>query len=118
MRILPIGYWKGSAFAFMLDILGSVLSDGVGAVDMDAATKGSCGGCSQVMIVIDPKKTSVSHDISLTVKRAEEYLKSAEAAEHAGGIRAPGEGIEKFHADHDRNGIYVDDAVWEEICAL
>ena len=38
MRIMPMGYWKGSSFAFMLDILGTVLSDCVGAVDMNAAT--------------------------------------------------------------------------------
>ena len=118
MRVLPIGYWKGSAFAFMLDILGSVLTDGVGAVDMNAATKGSCGGCSQVMIVIDPKKTTTTENMYETVKRAMEYIKSAEPSEHSGGVRAPGEGILKFHKDHDENGVFVDDSVWAEICAL
>ena len=119
MRILPIGYWKGSAFAFMLDILGSILADGVGAADLDASTMGSCGGCSQVMIVIDPKKTTTAEQMSDTVKRAIEYVKSAEPAEHArGGVRAPGEGILQFHKEHDEKGIYVDDSVWEEIKAL
>ena len=39
MRIMPIGYWKGSSFSFMLDVLGSILSDGVGAVDLNAEHK-------------------------------------------------------------------------------
>ena len=118
MRVLPIGYWKGSAFAFMLDIMGSILTDGVGAADLNAATKGSCGGCSQVLIVIDPKKTTTAENMNDTLKRAIEYIKSAELSEHSRGIRAPGEGSESFHKDHDENGIYVDDSVWEEICAL
>ena len=118
MRIMPMGYWKGSAFAFMLDILGSVLSDGVGAVDMNAATRGSCGGCSQIMIVIDPKKTMDGRKMEETIRRAAGYIKSAAPAEHSSGIHIPGEGCERFHKEHDEQGIFVDDAVWEEIQAL
>ena len=70
------------------------------------------------MIVIDPKNTMDTEDMYKTVKRASDYVKSAALAEHAKGIRAPGEGILQFHSDHDKNGIYVDDSVWEEICAL
>ena len=118
MRIMPIGYWKGSAFAFMLDILGSILADGVGAVDLNAAEKGSCGGCSQVMIVIDPKKTMDTAKMQETIRRAMDYVKGAEPAEHSSGVRTPGEGMEKFHKEHDEIGIFVDDNVWEEIRSL
>lgn len=118
MRIMPIGYWKGSSFAFMLDILGSILADGVGAVDLDAATKGSCGGCSQVMILIDPKKVGSAATMGDTIRRAVEYLKSSELSEHSTGIMAPGEDYVKFNRDHDENGIFVDDSVWAEIKAL
>ena len=118
MRIMPIGYWKGSSFSFMLDILGSILTDGVGAVDLNAETKGSCGGCSQVMIVIDPKKTTTTEHMSETIKRAIEYIKSAELAENSKGIMAPGEDYVQFNKDHDENGIFVDDSVWAEIKAL
>ena len=118
MRIMPIGYWKGSSFSFMLDILSSILTDGVGAVDLNAETKGSCGGCSQVMIVIDPKKTTTTEHMSETIKRAIEYIKSAELAENSKGIMAPGEDYVQFNKDHDENGIFVDDSVWAEIKAL
>lgn len=118
MRIMPIGYWKGSSFSFMLDILGLILTDGVGAVDLNAETKGSCGGCSQVMIVIDPKKTTTTEHMSETIKRAIEYIKSAELAENSKGIMAPGEDYVQFNKDHDENGIFVDDSVWAEIKAL
>ncbi|KAB1436066.1 3-dehydro-L-gulonate 2-dehydrogenase [Candidatus Galacturonibacter soehngenii] len=118
MRILPIGYWKGSSFSFMLDVLGAVLTDGVGAADLDAATKGSCGGCSQVMILIDPKKITDGDSMTNTITRAIEYLKSAELAENSKGIMAPGEDYIQFNKDHDENGIFVDDGVWEEIKSL
>lgn len=114
-RILPIGYWKGSSFSFMLDILGSILTDGVGAVDMNAEEKGSCGGCSQVMIVIDPKKTTSTMHMNETIQRAIEYLKSAELSEQSQGIMAPGEDYIQFNKEHDENGIFVDDSIWEEI---
>ena len=118
MRIMPIGYWKGSSFSAMLDILGAILSDGVGAADLDASEKGSCGGCSQVMIVIDPKKISDGSKMKETIRKEIEYIKGGEPSEDSSGVHVPGEGMEKFHKDHDLNGIYVDDSVWEEIKAL
>lgn len=118
MRILPIGYWKGSSFAFMLDILGSLLTDGVGAVDLNADTRGSCGGCSQVMILVNPKKIISEERYNDTLQRAIDYLKSAELSEHSTGIMVPGEDYVQFNRDHDANGIFVDDAVWAEIKAL
>ncbi len=118
MRIMPIGYWKGSSLSFMLDVLGAVLTDGVGAADLNAATKGSCGGCSQVIIVIDPKKITDGDSMTDTITRAIEYLKSAELAENSKGIMAPGEDYIQFNKDHDENGIFVDDSVWEEIKSL
>ena len=53
-----------------------------------------------------------------TIRRAIEYLKSAELAEHSNGIMAPGEDYVQFNKDHDANGIFVDDSVWAEIKAL
>lgn len=118
MRIMPIGYWKGSSFSFMLDILGAVLTDGVGAADLDAEKKGSCGGCSQVMIVIDPKKITAREQMDETIKKAIEYIKSAQLAENSNGVMAPGEDYVRFNREHDEKGIFVDDSVWEEIREL
>ena len=118
MRIMPIGYWKGSSFSFMLDVLGSLLTDGIGAADLDEKGMGSCGGASQVMIVIDPSKIVSGDSMRETVEKAIKHLKSSELAEKSTGIFAPGEDFTRFRADHDQNGIFVDDAIWEEILAL
>lgn len=117
-RVLPVGYWKGSGLSFMLDLLGAVLTDGAAAVDLNAAARGSCGGCSQVMILIDPQNTTTEEYMAELARRCVEYVKSAEVAEHSTGIRVPGEGQARFHRDHECSGIYVDDSVWAEIQAL
>ena len=91
MRILPMGYWKGSSFSFMLDILGAVLTDGIGATDIDKIGKGSCGGASQVLILIDPKKMGSEASMYETIKKAVKHLKSSELAENSRGIYTPGE---------------------------
>lgn len=118
MRIMPVGYWKGSSLSFMLDVLGAVLTDGVGAADLNASAKGSCGGCSQVMIVINPEKISDGDSMKKTIKKEIEYMKGAELSENSSGIHAPGEGRISFNASHDRDGIFVDDTVWSEIKGL
>ena len=54
MRILPMGYWKGSGMAIVLDLAAAILSDGRSGSDMDAEGRGSCTGCSQIFIAMDP----------------------------------------------------------------
>jgi len=117
-RIMPIGFWKGSSFSFMLDILGSVLTDGIGAADLDQKGMGSCGGASQVMIVIDPKRTTSKEGMSEMIDKAITHLKSSAPAENANGILTPGEDYGRFRKEHDEQGIFVEDSVWEEILSL
>ncbi|SMP59038.1 3-dehydro-L-gulonate 2-dehydrogenase [Anoxynatronum buryatiense] len=118
MRIMPIGYWKGSGMSHMLDILGTVLTDGIGAADLDQAGKGSCGGASQVMIVIDPGKITEKEDMMAAIRKSIEHVKSAQPAENSQGVSVPGEGMARFRKEHDELGIFVDDQVWEEIRSL
>lgn len=117
-RILPMGYWKGSSLSFMLDVLGAMLADGIGAADLDKVGKGSCGGASQVMIFIDPSRVSSAEHREEILKKALEHLKSAATDEHSRKVMAPGEDFAQFRAEHDKHGIFVEDTIWEEIKAL
>ena len=118
MRILPMGYWKGSSFAFMLDILGSVLTDGIGAADIDKIGKGSCGGASQVFIVIDPTQLTDMNHLHETIKKAKAHIKDAKQAEGATSIMYPGEDYVTNKAKSAEEGVFIDDGVWAEILAL
>ncbi len=117
-RILPMGYWKGSSFSFMLDLLGALVTEGRCAADIDKVGKGSCGGASQVMIFIDPNQISPAEHRDAVIKKTLEHLKSAALDEHSSGVFAPGEDYVRARADHDANGIFVDDTIWKEICSL
>lgn len=117
-RILPVGYWKGSAFAFLLDILGAALTEGKSAMDLDQEGRGSCTGCSCVYIVINPETYTDTEAIREKVKEAVSYLKTSAPDETGSSIHAPGEGLWRFHKDHDENGIFVDDGIWKEILKL
>jgi 3-dehydro-L-gulonate 2-dehydrogenase len=118
MRILPMGYWKGASFSFMLDVLGAILSDGIGAVDIDKVGKGSCGGASQIFIIIDPKKICSEDKIEDTINKAIGHLKSSELAEGFNEIYYPGEDFIRFRKDNLENGIPVDEGIWKEIKEL
>jgi 3-dehydro-L-gulonate 2-dehydrogenase len=118
MRILPMGYWKGSSFSFMLDVLGAVLTDGIGAADIDKIGKGSCGGASQVFIIIDPRRTTDTVILQKTLEKAIAYIKSSAPAENSREILAPGDDYIRAREDHMQNKIFVDDGVWEEIRSL
>lgn len=118
MRIMPIGYWKGSSFSFMLDLLGSVLTGGIGAADLDKKGMGSCGGASQIFIVIDPKKTCGKEYMDELINKAIAHVKSSAPSEKSTGIFTPGEDYVQFRKDHDEKGIFVDDSIWEEMKSL
>ncbi len=117
-RILPMGYWKGSSMSFMLDLLGSLLTNGIGAADLDHVGKGSCGGASQVMIFIDPDKISDAGHRDEVIEKAIAHLKSAAPAENSRGAMIPGEDFSEARQRHERDGIVVNDSLWEEICKL
>lgn len=118
MRILPMGYWKGASFAFMLDILGAVLSDGVGAADIDQIGKGSCGGASQVFIIIDPERITSKEHIYEVIEKAKEHIKSSKLDDNYKEIWYPGEDYVKNSKLNTEKGVFVDDTVWAEIESL
>lgn len=105
LRILPMGYWKGSSFAVMLDILGAVLSDGIGASDIDRTGKGSCGRASQIFIVIDPSKILDEERMYELTGRELAHIKSSEPDEHSRGILAPGEDYAAFRMEHENKAF-------------
>jgi 3-dehydro-L-gulonate 2-dehydrogenase len=118
MRALPIGFWKGSAFSFMLDVLGAVLSDGIAAADIDQVGKGSCGGASQVFIIIKPDHCTEAGKAAGIIRKAQEYIKTSALAEGTGDIHWPGEGTLRSRRENTDQGVFVADSVWAAIRAL
>lgn len=118
MRILPMGYWKGSSFSLILDLFAAVLSNGLCGSEIDAVGKGSCGGASQVFLVLKPEVNSSHSAISETIRKTIEHVKNSSLAENDSRILYPGEDYVSAREDHRKNGIFVEDKVWEEIIKL
>ncbi len=118
MRILPTGYWKGSAFSILLDTLAAVLSEGSATNEIDKIQQGSCTGCSQVFIMIDPRRLGGEEFTDKVADGVVDYVNSSTPDENSLEVRYPGESTARTRKDHLTNGIVADDTVWSEILLL
>jgi 3-dehydro-L-gulonate 2-dehydrogenase len=118
MRILPMGYWKGSGFSILLDTLAAVLSEGLATNEIDRLQMGSCTGCSQVFIVIDPRQLGGEEFTDKVADGVVDYVNSSELAENSSEVLYPGQSTLRIRQEHRANGIIVDDGVWAEVLAL
>ena len=117
-RILPMGYWKGSGFAILLDLISALLSGGLTTAGIDKFDKGSCGNCCQVFIAIDPLKINTREFIDNALAETIAQLKSSVPATENGEIFYPGEQSLKTRKLNLELGIPVDDSVWGKVKEL
>lgn len=118
MRILPAGYWKGSGMAILLDAMAALLSGGKCTAEIDRVQQGSCTGASQIFMVFDPEQFSgqdFSQQIATTIKA---YVNDSVVAEGFNQVTWPGERQFATRQKNLKEGIPVDDSVWEEVCQL
>ena len=114
-RLLPTGYWKGSSFAIMLDLLASLLSNGKTTAAIDQYGYGNCGGCSQVFIAIDPLKMNDQPFVDQALKQTIDQLRNASPVGEGGEILYPGERSLRNRRENLIKGVPVHDAVWEKV---
>ena len=100
-RPLPIGYWKGSGLAVMLDLIAAMLAGGLATHQIPAEPEREIG-LSQFFLAIDPTTIGASSGI-------------ADAIVASLGTRYPGQRTMEVRAENRRLGVPVDDAWWREI---
>ena len=115
-RPLPVGYWKGSSLALMLDILAAILSGGIAAHEIKSCT--SEYGVSQVFIAIDIRKLHNSEGIKSAIDSIVADLHSSVPVNDSVKIRYPGENIAQIRKRSYDEGIPVTEKVWSEIRSL
>ncbi len=118
MRILPTGYWKGSGFAILLDVISALLSSGLTTAGIDKAGYGSCGSCNQVFIAIDPTKINTQDFIDQVINETISQVKSSVPANENGEIFYPGEQSLKKRKENLEAGIPADVDIWNRVKAL
>ena len=117
-RVLPIGFWKGSGFAVLLDIISALLAGGLTTAGMDKFDKGSCGSCCQVFIAINPLKINTQEFVDKVLNETIAQLKSSVPVKENGEIYYPGENSLKTRHENMELGIPVDDGVWARVKEL
>ena len=119
-RPLPMGFWKGSGLALLLDIMGVLLSGGLATRDIPADPERETG-MSQVFIALDAAAVTpgdaTASTMDLIVDRIIDQLHDATAA--AGeSVRYPGERTLETRRRSLAAGVPVDAAVWRAVQAL
>ena len=115
-RHLPIGYWKGSGLAIMLDLIASVLSGGLAtrqiAPDPERETR-----VSQVFIAINPASVGPPEKVD---EIANALVADLHAATPMPGeeVRYPGQQVLTIRKPNSEQGIPVNAPIWEEIRRL
>ncbi|PYR44023.1 MAG: 3-dehydro-L-gulonate 2-dehydrogenase [Acidobacteria bacterium] len=99
-RPLPIGFWKGSGLAIVLDIIAAALAGGRATHEIGADPEQETG-LSQVFIAIDP----ASLEGAAIDGVADAVVASVQA-------RYPGERTLAARRQHLQQGIEVDDEAW------
>ena len=117
-RILPIGYWKGSGMAIVLDMAAAVMANGKTGSDMDREGRGSCTGCCQIFIAYDPYLFGEEEEIQ---QKLNDRVARADATEpdHTGGhVTCPGENTARVRARNLKEGVVVDPVIWQQVLEL
>ncbi|HWR45643.1 3-dehydro-L-gulonate 2-dehydrogenase [Sporomusa sp.] len=116
-RVLPIGYWKGSGLSILLDLTATLLAGGSSSYQV-----GQLGGdeyqLSQVLIAIDVTKIAGDAFLEQAVNEVLADVKASVRVDEDKEVLYPGERVLKIRAEHLKNGIPVDEGVWNKIKSL
>jgi 3-dehydro-L-gulonate 2-dehydrogenase len=113
-RLLPIGYWKGSGLALLLDCLAAVLADGRATYEITAEPVET--GLSQVFIAIDLMQAgSDASRQQQVIDAIVADLNATKPVDPNSPVEAPGQRTFQRRASGLRDGVLIDASIWSEI---
>jgi 3-dehydro-L-gulonate 2-dehydrogenase len=112
-RLLPVGFWKGSGLSLVLDLLATVLSQGQSTAQITQSEKES--GVSQVFICIKPQHNEYTAN---AIEEIINYTKTSRPEHEGGSIAYPGENTLKTRKKSLKDGVLVDEKIWEQVSGL
>ncbi|WP_263365311.1 3-dehydro-L-gulonate 2-dehydrogenase [Edaphobacter bradus] len=115
-RALPIGYWKGSGLAIVLDMLGAMLSGGNATHQFSDEPLRETGQ-SQIFLVIDPASLASGQELDRIADGIIDSLRHAAPIDPAKPIRYPGEQTLRLREENLRLGVPVDPEIWNSLRA-
>jgi 3-dehydro-L-gulonate 2-dehydrogenase len=115
-RPLPIGYWKGSGLALMLDLLAALLSGGKATHQIKPDSLRETG-LSQVFLAFDSALMDQGSEHAKLVDQIVQYVQGAQTSTEAK-VRYPGERTLEIRKQNLAEGIPVEPQVWQNILKL
>jgi 3-dehydro-L-gulonate 2-dehydrogenase len=116
-RALPIGLWKGSGLAFILDVLAAMLADGRATHQIPADPLQEVGQ-SQIFIALSPSALTSLEELDHIAAGAINFLHAATPIEPGRIARYPGEGTLRIREENTRLGVALDEAAWNALLEL
>ncbi|MEE4216926.1 MAG: 3-dehydro-L-gulonate 2-dehydrogenase [Xanthomonadales bacterium] len=113
---LPMGYWKGSGLALLIDLLVSSLSGGLTSREIGGREEEY--GVSQLFIAFDLEQLADGDSRARVVNEVSASLLETAAMEDGGQVYYPGQRSWQRRQENERDGIPVDHATWDAIMAL
>lgn len=114
-RPLPIGFWKGSGLALVLDMMASALSGGQSTYQIP---RGQEAGVSQVFLAFDLSRFGPAENFASTADQIIEFLQSSQPVEGGDRVRYSGEQTLKTRAENLLLGVPVEPDIWHKILAM
>ncbi len=115
-RILPTGYWKGAALAHLLDVFAAATA--LGNTTAAISEFGDNVDVSQMFIAINYRAIAPQPLSEKIIEKSVEYLLGSEEANESSSIIFTGQIALDTRNDNLKNGIPVNDNIWEEILSL
>jgi 3-dehydro-L-gulonate 2-dehydrogenase len=110
-RTVPIGFWKGSGLALVLDVLVSTLSNGKTTAEITRDKTEY--GLSQLFLCLHPQQLNEQ-----MMDEIISYTKSSQPAEDGSSIRYPGEGTLAARKENMLKGIPVEEKIWKQVLSM
>jgi 3-dehydro-L-gulonate 2-dehydrogenase len=112
-RPLPIGYWKGSGLALMLDLLATTLSGGSATYQIPADPQRETR-LSQMFIAFDPSRSGGHNARTVANEIIRQFVSNPYTAE----VRYPGERVLQTRRENLEKGVPVEPSVWRQVQGL
>ncbi len=113
---LPMGYWKGSGLAMMIDLMSSVLSAG-NPTHMLLKPR-DVYGVSQVFITFSVEKLQNTPVVETLVNDIIDFIHSAEPVKPGDSVYYPGERTLMTRKENLEKGIPVNETIWKKILEM
>jgi 3-dehydro-L-gulonate 2-dehydrogenase len=113
-RLLPVGFWKGSGLAVMLDLIAAMTSMGKATHEI-ANDPLRETGLSQMFIAIDPRTLGDTERVQQVADEVVNSLHHSQPAEQGKPVRYPGENTIRLRDENRKLGLPIDESVWVEI---